>query len=69
MNIGVDAIIASDPAIIATAREVVPELEIHLSTQANNVNWRSAKFWYDQGVKRIVMARELSLTEIKANER
>jgi len=64
-NIGVDAIIASDPAIIATAREVVPELEIHLSTQANNVNWRSAKFWYDQGVKRIVMARELSLTEIK----
>ena len=64
-NIGVDAIIASDPAIIATSREVVPELEIHLSTQANNVNWRSAKFWYDQGVKRIVMARELSLTEIK----
>ena len=64
-RIGVDAIIASDPAIIATAREVVPELEIHLSTQANNVNWRSAKFWYDQGVKRIVMARELSLTEIK----
>ena len=43
----------------------MPELEIHLSTQANNVNWRSAKFWYDQGVKRIVMARELSLTEIK----
>ncbi|MCE5220385.1 MAG: U32 family peptidase [Clostridium sp.] len=64
-TIGVDAIIASDPAIIATAREVVPELEIHLSTQANNVNWKSAKFWYDQGVKRIVMARELNLNEIK----
>jgi len=64
-RIGVDAIIASDPAIIATAREVVPELEIHLSTQANNVNWRAAKFWHDQGVKRIVMARELSLDEIK----
>jgi putative protease len=64
-KIGVDAIIASDPAIIATAREVVPELEIHLSTQANNVNWRSAKFWHDQGVKRIVMARELGLDEIK----
>jgi putative protease len=62
---GVDAIIASDPAIIATAREIAPNLEIHLSTQANNVNWRAAKFWYDQGVKRIVMARELSLTEIK----
>ncbi len=64
-TIGVDAIIASDPAIIATAKEIVPELEIHLSTQANNVNWRAAKFWYDQGVNRIVMARELSLTEIK----
>lgn len=62
---GVDAIIASDPAIISAAREVAPNLEIHLSTQANNVNWRAAKFWYDQGVKRIVMARELSLTEIK----
>jgi len=64
-EIGIDAIIASDPAIISAAREVVPELEIHLSTQANNVNWRAAKFWYDQGVKRIVMARELSLIEIK----
>ncbi|SFC71644.1 peptidase U32 family protein [Clostridium uliginosum] len=64
-EIGVDAIIASDPAIIATAREVVPDLEIHLSTQANNVNWRAAKFWHDQGVKRIVMARELSLVEIQ----
>ena len=62
---GIDAIIASDPAIISTAREVVPDLEIHLSTQANNVNWRSAKFWHDQGVKRIVMARELSLDDIK----
>lgn len=62
---GVDAIIASDPAIISAAREVAPNLEIHLSTQANNVNWRAAKFWYEQGVKRIVMARELSLTEIK----
>lgn len=64
-EIGIDAIIASDAAIISAAREVVPELEIHLSTQANNVNWRSAKFWYDQGVKRIVMARELTLVEIK----
>ena len=64
-EIGIDAIIASDAAIISAAREVVPELEIHLSTQANNVNWRAAKFWYDQGVKRIVMARELTLVEIK----
>ncbi|MBW6409824.1 peptidase U32 family protein [Clostridium weizhouense] len=64
-NTGIDAIIVSDPGIISIAKEVVPNLEIHLSTQANNVNWRAAKFWYDQGVKRIVMARELSLNEIK----
>jgi putative protease len=64
-KIGVDAILASDPSIIVTAKEVVPNMEIHLSTQANNVNWRSAKYWYDQGVKRIVLARELSLKEIQ----
>lgn len=61
----VDAIIVSDPGIIMTARETVPNLEIHLSTQANNVNWKSAEFWHKQGVKRIVMARELSLKEIE----
>lgn len=61
----VDAIIVSDPSIIVTAREVVPDLEIHLSTQANNVNWKSAEFWHKNGVKRIVLARELSLKEIK----
>lgn len=64
-NTGVDAIIVSDPGIIMTAREVAPNLEIHLSTQANNVNYKSATFWYKQGVKRIVLARELSLEEIK----
>ena len=64
-DLGVDAIIVSDPGIIMTAREVVPELEIHLSTQANNVNWKSAIFWHKQGVKRIVLARELSLNEVK----
>jgi putative protease len=62
--LGVDAIIVSDPGIIMTAREVVPELELHLSTQANNVNWKSAIFWHKQGVKRIVLARELSLKEV-----
>jgi U32 family peptidase len=64
-DLGVDAIIVSDPGIIMTAREVVPELEIHLSTQANNVNWKSTIFWHKQGVKRIVLARELSLNEVK----
>lgn len=64
-DLKVDAIIVSDPGIIMTAREVVPNLELHLSTQANNVNWKSAVFWCKQGVKRIVLARELSLEEIK----
>ncbi|WMJ82128.1 U32 family peptidase [Clostridium sp. MB40-C1] len=64
-EMGVDALIVSDPGIISTAREVVPELELHLSTQANNVNWKSGLFWHKVGVKRIVLARELSLEEIK----
>lgn len=63
--LGVDAILVADPSIIITAKEVAPNLEIHLSTQANNVNWKSALFWYNMGVKRIVLARELSLKEIK----
>ncbi|MCH3964083.1 MAG: U32 family peptidase [Clostridium sp.] len=64
-EMGVDAIIVSDPGIIMTAKEVVPELELHLSTQANTVNLKSSEFWYNQGVKRIVMAREISLEDIK----
>ena len=64
-NLGVDALIVSDPGIIMTAREVVPEMELHLSTQANNVNSRSAIFWHKMGVKRIILARELSLKEIR----
>ena len=64
-ELGVDAIIVSDAGIISTAREVVPNLEVHLSTQANNVNYKSAEFWHKNGVKRIVLARELSLEEIK----
>lgn len=64
-ELGVDAIIVSDPGIVMTAREVVPDLELHLSTQANNVNYKAAEFWHKNGVKRIVLARELSLEEIK----
>jgi len=63
-SLNVDAIIVSDPGILMTAKEVVPDLEIHLSTQANSVNWKSASFWHKQGVKRIVLARELSMKEI-----
>ena len=64
-SLNIDAILASDPSIIMTIKEVAPNLEIHLSTQANNVNWKTAKFWYDYGVKRIVLARELGFKEIK----
>lgn len=62
---GVDAIIFSDPGVYLAAKESVPNMELHLSTQANNTNYRSAEFWYKQGVKRIVLARELSFEEIK----
>jgi U32 family peptidase len=62
---GVDAIIFSDPGVYLVAKESVPNMELHLSTQANNTNYRSAEFWHKQGVKRIVLARELSFEEIK----
>lgn len=64
-QIGADAIILSDPGILDLVRETEPDLEIHLSTQANNTNYRSARFWHKMGVKRIILARELSLTEIR----
>lgn len=64
-DIGVDAIICADPGVIQIAKETVPNLEIHLSTQANNVNWASVQFWQKQGINRIVAARELSLKEIE----
>lgn len=63
--LNVDAILVSDPGILVTAKQVVPNLTIHLSTQANSVNWKSAQFWHEQGAKRIVLARELSMREIQ----
>lgn len=60
-----DALIISDPGVFDIAKEIVPEMEIHISTQANNVNYRTYLFWMKQGAKRIVSARELSLKEIK----
>lgn len=59
-----DALIIADPGILAIAKEVLPEMELHLSTQANNTNYASLNFWYKQGVKRVVVARELSFKEI-----
>jgi putative protease len=64
-SIGVDGIIVSDPGILSSARETVPELPVHLSTQANVTNTRSAGFWIGQGVSRLNLARELSLEEIR----
>jgi putative protease len=64
-EIGVDAVLIADPGIISIAREVAPNLEIHLSTQANNLNYKSALFWHNVGIKRVVAAREMSLEELK----
>lgn len=62
---GADALIVSDPSIIMTAKEVIPDMELHLSTQASNTNYKSSKFWHSLGIKRIVLARELSFEEIR----
>lgn len=64
-ELGADAVILSDPGVLDIVKENAPGLEIHLSTQANNTNWRSAAFWHRQGVKRVILARELSLKEIR----
>ncbi|MFO7888569.1 MAG: U32 family peptidase [Eubacteriales bacterium] len=64
-EIEVDAVIVADPGILSIVKKNSPDMEIHLSTQANTTNSQSANFWYSQGVKRIVLARELSLEEIE----
>lgn len=61
----IDAFIVSDPGIMLMIREVMPQAEIHLSTQANMTNYKTARFWQQQGVKRIVLARELTFEEIR----
>ncbi|MBQ7830552.1 MAG: U32 family peptidase [Clostridia bacterium] len=63
-SIGVDAVIISDPGVVYLAKKVAPKLAIHLSTQANTTNKYSVKFWAEQGVSRVILARELSLLEI-----
>lgn len=60
-----DALIISDPGMFTIAKEVWPEVEIHISTQANNTNYRTYLFWWKLGAKRVVSARELSLEEIR----
>lgn len=60
-----DALIIADPGIFSIAKRVCPEIELHISTQANNTNYLTYHFWKDLGAKRVVAARELSLAEIK----
>ena len=64
-TIGVDGVILTDPGFIMLAKKVAPNLSLHLSTQANTLNKYSAKFWEETGISRIILARELSLNEIK----
>ncbi len=63
-KINPDAVIISDPGIILQSRKIIPHVDIHLSTQANTTNYNSARFWHTLGVKRVNLARELSLKEI-----
>lgn len=63
-GIGPDALIISDPGMYMLAKEICPEIERHISTQANNTNYLTYRFWWEQGAKRVVSARELSLREI-----
>ncbi len=64
-DIGIDAVILSDLGMFTVTKEIAPDLDIHISTQANNVNYKSAKTWYEMGAKRVILAREMSLGEIK----
>ncbi|WP_334308035.1 U32 family peptidase [Anaerotignum propionicum] len=64
-KIGADALIISDLGVFSVAKEAVPNMEIHVSTQANNTNYMSASMWYKLGAKRVVIARELSFPEVK----
>lgn len=61
---GVDGIILSDPGIFSLVRQTLPAMDIHISTQANTTNWAAVRFWAEQGAKRVILAREMSLAEI-----
>ncbi|MCI8335204.1 MAG: U32 family peptidase, partial [Lachnospiraceae bacterium] len=60
-----DALIIADPGVFLLAKEICPEIERHISTQANNTNYLTYRFWKEQGAKRVVSARELSLEELR----
>ena len=64
-ELGADAVLVSDLGVFQEIHQAVPDLPIHISTQANNVNWRTVLAWYNMGAKRVVLARELTLGEIQ----
>ncbi|ELV7527765.1 tRNA 5-hydroxyuridine modification protein YegQ [Edwardsiella ictaluri] len=64
IDMGPDALIMSDPGLISMVREAFPQMDIHLSVQANAVNWATVKFWQQMGLTRVILSRELSLEEI-----
>jgi len=65
VDMGPDALIMSDPGLIMLVKEHFPHMPIHLSVQANAINWATVKFWYQQGVERVILSRELSIDEIE----
>ncbi len=64
-ELDLDAVIISDPGVLKIVKNIIPEMEIHLSTQANTTNYAAVNFWYEQGIRRIILARELFLEGIK----
>ena len=64
-EIGIAAVIVADPALITACKEAAPDLEIHISTQASIANWRTAQYWKSEGIPRVVLAREVSIDEIR----
>src|SRR5690554_3651488 len=64
VELGPDALIVSDPGVIYLLREHFPHMPLHLSVQANTVNWAAVKFWQQQGIERVILSRELEVREI-----
>ncbi|SEN45304.1 putative protease [Amphibacillus marinus] len=64
-EVGISAVIAADPALIQACRQAAPDLEVHISTQASIANWKTVEFWKNEGIPRVVLAREVSVQEIK----
>jgi len=64
-ELDLDALIISDPGVLRIVKNIIPEMEVHLSTQASTTNYAAVNFWYGQGIRRIILARELSLEDMK----